>query len=193
MWMKVVLNSYVVLISAPFCFQKRTRVQRKLEEKRTETLFGHYFLHLICFTMKGSFCSKNSCKMAEIHSCIQFLVVGRKNSTGPPYSNIPHGMGGPFVLLGLGLGKSWVLFLVLERFQSSPNVAKGILGPRRTYNIWKSWKISKFEIQNPPFLLVCHSLVAMLHQRSSYAQKDTYTNMSVDVCTVLRNARANFH
>ena len=72
-----------------------------------------------------------------------------------------HGMGGPFVLLGLGLGKGWVLFLVLERFQSSPNVAKGILGPRRTYSIWKSWKIS---VWNPksPLLLVCHSLMAML-------------------------------
>ena len=44
--------------------------------------------------------------MAEIRSCSQFLVVGKKKSTGNLYSNIPHGMGGQFVLLGLGLGKS---------------------------------------------------------------------------------------
>ena len=42
-----VLNSYVVLIGVKFRFQKGTRVQPKSEEKWTETLCGHYFLHLI--------------------------------------------------------------------------------------------------------------------------------------------------
>ena len=31
------------------------------------------------------------------------------------------------------------------------------------------------------------------HQRSSYTRKDAHTNMSVDVRTALRNARANVH
>ena len=42
------LNSYVVLISVEFLFQKDRRLQWKSEEKWTETLCGHYFLHLIC-------------------------------------------------------------------------------------------------------------------------------------------------
>ena len=49
------LNSYVILIGAKFCFQKRTRIQRKLEEKRTETLCGHDFLHLICMKSTCSY------------------------------------------------------------------------------------------------------------------------------------------
>ena len=82
------------------------------------------------FTMKGSFCSKNVLQDGW-NSFLQSVPCCReKNSLGPPYSNNFRGMGGPFVLLGSGLGKSWVLFLVLERFQSPLNVAKGILWPQ---------------------------------------------------------------
>ena len=70
-------------------------------------------------------------------------------------------MGGPFVLLGLGLGKSWVLFLVLSevnRRQTSPKVSLAPDAPT-AYE-----KAEKSPVWNPKssLLLVCHSLMAML-------------------------------
>ena len=45
---ELLLNSYDDLISVEFDFQKGTHLQLTSEEKRMETLCGHYFLHLIC-------------------------------------------------------------------------------------------------------------------------------------------------